>query len=61
MKSGYMIHFVSLVVHIYPYQYLSGDFSSFAGDGSSEDENNDDGAGKKGKVKLKHTHHSNGQ
>ena len=31
---------------------LSGDFSSFAGDGSSEDENNEDGQGKKIKVTL---------
>ena len=31
---------------------FSGDFSSFAGEGSSEDENNEDGPGKKSKVHI---------
>ena len=37
-----------LLLHLY--YFFSGDFSSFAGDGSSDDEGNDDGPGKKAKV-----------
>lgn len=43
---------VYLICALNPLQMFSGDFSSIAGDGSSGDDDNEDGQGKKVKVLL---------